>query len=111
MSEVNLSKIENMIYVIRQQKVMMDSDLAELYGVDKKNLIKPYKGIFQGFQETLCFNLILRDERFCGSNLEPQIQLENTTNFGVELLSFHRLHAVSSTRSQSYHLALNFLIL
>ncbi len=36
MSEVNLSKIENMIYVIRQQKVMMDSDLAELYGVEKK---------------------------------------------------------------------------
>ena len=40
MSEVSLSKIENMIYVIRGQKVMVDSDLAELYGVLTKNLNK-----------------------------------------------------------------------
>ncbi len=40
MSEVSLSKIENMIYVIRDQKVMVDSDLAELYGVLTKNLNK-----------------------------------------------------------------------
>ena len=38
MSDVTLSKIENMIYVIRGQKVMLDSDLAELYGVETKNL-------------------------------------------------------------------------
>ncbi len=28
------AQIENMIYVIRGQKVMLDSDLAELYGVE-----------------------------------------------------------------------------
>ncbi len=38
MSDVTLSKIENMIYVIRGHKVMLDSDLAELYGVETKNL-------------------------------------------------------------------------
>lgn len=38
MSEVSLSKIENLIYVIRGQKVMLDSDLAELYGVETKAL-------------------------------------------------------------------------
>ena len=42
MNEFNLSKIENMIYVIRQQKVMLDSDLAELYGVETKNLNKAF---------------------------------------------------------------------
>lgn len=31
-----LSKIEGMIYLIRGQKVMLDSDLAELYGVETK---------------------------------------------------------------------------
>jgi hypothetical protein len=77
----------------------------------QKTLIKPYKGILQDFQKTLCFNLILRDERFCGSNLETQIQLENTTNFVVELLSFHRSHTIPYARFQSDHLALNFLIL
>lgn len=40
MSEVSLSKIESMIYMIRGQKVMVDSDLAELYGVLTKNLNK-----------------------------------------------------------------------
>jgi hypothetical protein len=36
MTEVSLSKIEKMIYVIRGQKVMLDSDLAELYSVETK---------------------------------------------------------------------------
>lgn len=37
MNDNRLLKIENMIYVIRGQKVMLDSDLAELYGVLTKN--------------------------------------------------------------------------
>jgi hypothetical protein len=40
MSDVSLSKRENMIYLIRGQKVMVDSDLAQLYGVLTKNLNK-----------------------------------------------------------------------
>ena len=31
--------IEKMIYVIRDQKVMIDSDLAKLYGVGKKFIL------------------------------------------------------------------------
>ena len=38
MSEIKLNQIETMIYVIRSQKVMLDSDLAELYGVETKVL-------------------------------------------------------------------------
>lgn len=38
MKDVRLSKIENMIYIIRGQKVMLDADLAELYGVETKTL-------------------------------------------------------------------------
>ena len=34
----DLSKIESMIYVIRGQKVMLDSDLASLYEVETKQL-------------------------------------------------------------------------
>lgn len=43
MSEINLSKIEKMIYVIRGQKVMLDSDLAELYEVETKALNQAVK--------------------------------------------------------------------
>jgi hypothetical protein len=38
MSDVSLTKIEKMIYMIRGEKVMLDSDLAELYGVETKAL-------------------------------------------------------------------------
>ncbi len=38
MEEITISKIEKMIYVIRGQKVMLDSELAELYGVTTKRL-------------------------------------------------------------------------
>jgi hypothetical protein len=38
MNDNRLLKIENMIYVIRGEKVMLDSDLASLYGVETKAL-------------------------------------------------------------------------
>ena len=38
MLEITPKKIEQMIYVIRGQKVMLDSDLAELYEVETKML-------------------------------------------------------------------------
>ena len=43
MSEVSLSKTESMIYVIRGHKVMLDSDLAELYEVETKVLNQAVK--------------------------------------------------------------------
>lgn len=36
---VSLDVIESKIYLIRMQKVMLDSDLAELYGVPTKALL------------------------------------------------------------------------
>lgn len=36
--EIQLEQIQNMIYVIRGQKVMLDSDLTKLYGVETKVL-------------------------------------------------------------------------
>jgi hypothetical protein len=38
MNDNRLLKIENMIYLIRGHKVMLDSDLASLYGVETKAL-------------------------------------------------------------------------
>lgn len=38
MNDITLSSIERMIYVIRGHKVMLDSDLASLYGVETKAL-------------------------------------------------------------------------
>ena len=57
MNEINLSQIENMIYIIRGQKVMLDSDLAELYGVLTKNLNKAVKRNIERFPEDLMLQL------------------------------------------------------
>ena len=43
MENLNITKIETRIYIIRDQKVMMDSDLAELYGIDLRDLTRQVK--------------------------------------------------------------------
>jgi hypothetical protein len=43
MSEITPKEIEKMIYVVRGKKVMLDSDLADLYCVLTKNLNKAVK--------------------------------------------------------------------
>ncbi|MDP7321498.1 MAG: ORF6N domain-containing protein [Bacteriovoracaceae bacterium] len=41
--DIQIDQIQNMIYVIRGQKVMLDSDLAQLYGVETKVLNQAVK--------------------------------------------------------------------
>ena len=43
--------IEKMIYIIRGQKVMLDSDLAELYGVETKQLTRQVRRNFSRFPD------------------------------------------------------------
>ena len=53
----DLIEIKNMIYIIRGQKVMIDSDLAMLYGVETKNLNKAVKRNIERFPENFMFQL------------------------------------------------------
>lgn len=49
--------IEQKIYLIRDHKVMIDSDLAELYGVETFNLNKAVKRNIERFPEDFMFQL------------------------------------------------------
>ncbi len=49
--------IINKIYLIRSQKVMLDSDLAELYGVETKRLNEQVKRNIERFHEDFMFQL------------------------------------------------------
>ena len=49
--------IKNLIYVIRGQQVLLDSDLAMLYQVETKNLNKAVKRNANRFPEDFCFQL------------------------------------------------------
>ena len=48
---MNIQKIEAMIYTIRGQRVMLDSDLANLYGVETKRLVEQVKRNSERFPE------------------------------------------------------------
>ena len=49
--------IENKIFLIREQKVMLDSDLAELYNVETKRLNEQVKRNIKRFPEDFMFQL------------------------------------------------------
>ena len=57
MSENTIMKIEKMIYLIRGQKVMLDSDLAELYQVETKRINEAVKRNMDRFPEDFMFQL------------------------------------------------------
>ena len=44
------------IYIIRRQKVMLDRDLAEMYGAEVRVLNQAVKGMLQDSLMILCFN-------------------------------------------------------
>ena len=55
--EISVSRIEQKIYLIRGQRIMLDADLAQLYGVKTKILNKAVKRNLERFPEDFTFQL------------------------------------------------------
>lgn len=58
---MNDNEIEKMIYLIRGHKVMLDSDLAELYGVTTKAFNQAVRRNIERFPEDLMFQLTITE--------------------------------------------------
>lgn len=84
MAEITLSKIESIIYVIRGQKVMLDSDLAELYGVETKNLKKAVRRNLDRFPEDFMFELTKEELE----NWRFQFGTSNREKMGLRIQPF-----------------------
>ena len=69
----NARRIEQMILLIRNQQVMLDSDLADLYNVQTRTLNQAVKRNIARFPESFCFQLN-HDET---ENLRSQIVISN----------------------------------
>ena len=54
-------KIESLIYEIRGHKVMLDRDLAKLYGVETKVLNQAVKRNIKRFPEDFMFQLTMEE--------------------------------------------------
>ena len=78
-----LAQIQNMIYEIRGQKVMLDSDLAVLYEVEVKRLNEAVKRNIERFPEDFMFQLTddewdsLRSLIATSKDLRSQIVISN----------------------------------
>ena len=57
MKSSDIEKIQSKIHIIRDQKVMLDSDLAELYGVETKVLNQAIKRNLRRFPKGFMFQL------------------------------------------------------
>jgi len=57
MTAIPLERIRCVIYLVRGEKVMLDSDLAGLYGVTTGNLNKAVKRDIQRFPSDFMFQL------------------------------------------------------
>jgi len=55
--ENEISVIQNKIVAVRGQQVMVDRDIAELYGVETKRLKEQVKRNIERFPEEFCFQL------------------------------------------------------
>ena len=56
-SLVPVSRIENAIFMIRDEKVMLDKDLATMYGVETKVLVQAVKRNIDRFPQDFMFQL------------------------------------------------------
>lgn len=89
--EKDILQIENMIYIIRGQKVMLDSDLAKLYGVETRTLNQAVKRNLERFPDDFMFQLNQDELKFLRASLKdhggqrytPLVFTEN----GVAMLS------------------------
>ena len=62
MIPIEVTTIQNRILLIRNQQVMIDRDIAELYGVETKRLNEQVKRNIERFPDDFCFQL--NDEEF-----------------------------------------------
>lgn len=70
-NNTELLPIENLIHVIRGQQVMIDSDLARLYGVETKRLKEQVRRNISRFPEDFMFELTKEEclrSQFAASN-------------------------------------------
>ena len=79
---MQLQSIQNKIYEIGEQKVMLDFDLAELYEVQTKNLNLAVKRNIKRFPVDFMFQLTKNE----WDSLRLQIETSKSTNFQY---SFH----------------------
>ena len=64
-----LEQIQNMIYIVRGQRVMLDNDLATLYGVETRRLNEQVRRNLDRFPEDFMFQLTSEEHELLKSQI------------------------------------------
>ena len=72
----SMAKIESKIFLIRGQKVMLDADLAELYGVETKRLNEQMRRNIERFPEDFMFRLSAEEKAEVVANCDHLARLK-----------------------------------
>ena len=83
-SKISIPEIEDKIFLIRKGKVMLDSDLAELYGVTTKRLNEQVRRNLDRFPKDFMFQLTKAEDQ----NLKSQIATSKKGHGGRRKLPY-----------------------
>ena len=83
MEKISLNEIEQCIFIVRKQKVMLDSDLARIYGVETKYLNRAVKRNINRFPGDFMFQLTSSEAEFLRSQFV-------TSNLGCQSVTLEK---------------------
>lgn len=84
MTIIKADSIERKIYIIREKQVMIDRDLAELYGVETRVINQAVKRNIERFPEHFCFQLTEEEFKIWKS----QFVISNSEKMGLRKLPY-----------------------
>jgi phage regulator Rha-like protein len=112
MVPVTVEVIERWIYLIRGQKVMLDRDLAELYGVPTRRLNEQVKRNRARFPEDFMFELTFEEANLLQASRSQNAILKRGQNIKYAPYAFteHGVAMLSSVLNSDRAVEMNILI-
>ena len=107
---IPIERIESRIYLMRGQKVMVDRDLAELYGVPTKRLNEAVKRNAARFPEEFMFQLSEREKSELVANCDRFRPLKHSTSLPYAF-NEHGVAMLSSVLNSERAIQVNIMII
>lgn len=74
---IGTKEVEARVIELREQKVILDRDVAELYGVETKRVNEAVKNNPDKFPERYCFYLKVSEKQYVVENFDRMESLKN----------------------------------
>ena len=97
---IPMERIENRILTIRGHRVMIDTDLAEVYGVPTKRLNEQVKRNAERFPEDFAFRLIMKEKMGLVAKCDRLSRLKHSTAHPLVFTEHGAIMAANVLNSQ-----------